>query len=238
MHSCGALQLRGDSFDVNCFGSEIFVGLTKRLRGGILPVFYPKGGLFFLEGQPVRGVFLLRAGRVKELLASNTGKTAIVRVVGPGELLGLSAVLGGGVHETSAEALQPTNADFVGKGAFLHVLKTSGQLSQMVASQLSRHCTEAYDSIRCLGLSASVSERVARLLLHWAEYPLGNSALNTLEIRIRVTLTHEEIAQFVGSTRETISRTVKELRQKKWLRTDGSVWTIANEGALRRLAAL
>jgi CRP/FNR family transcriptional regulator, cyclic AMP receptor protein len=237
-----ALQLRGNSFDADCFASEISTGLSRRdsveLTRGILPVFYPKGGMFFLEGQSATGVFLLRTGRAKESMVSNKGKTAIVRVVGPGEILGLSAVLTGAAHESTVETLEPTHCDFVRKRLFLHVLKTSGQLGQMVASQLTRNCTEAYAAIRCLGVSGSVPERLARLLLHWAECPLANENRDAVAVRIRVTLTREEIGQFVGTTRETTSRILGEFREKKWISMNGCIWTIADEGAVRRLAAV
>ena len=242
MYSNGALQLCPNSSELDCFASEISAEMTKResleLAAAILPVFYPKGGMFFLEGQPITGFFFLRAGRAKESMVSNNGRTAIVRVAGPGDILGLSAVLAGTVHESSAETLEPTHADFLRRAPFLHVLKTSSQLAQIVASQLSRNCKEAYDSIRCLGLSASVPERVARLILYWSERPMANGNPHTVGTRIRVTLTHEEISQFIGSTRETTSRVLAGLRQKKWITTQGSIWTIINKDALRRLAAV
>lgn len=242
MQLSGDLQLRRSSLAGDYLESDISAGLAKRdsieLAAGILPVFYPKGGMFFLEGQPVTGVFLLRSGRVKESMVSKKGKTAIVRVAGPGVILGLSAVLTGAPHDSTAETLEATHADFVRKAPFLHLLKTSSQLGQIVASQLSHNCKEAYTAIRCLGLSGSVPERLARLLLEWAERPLANQNRETAGIRIRVTLTHEEIGQFVGSTRETTSRILGRFREKKWLTMNGSVWTIANEHAMRRLAAV
>jgi len=243
MQLSGDLHQRRNSLAGDYLASDISAGLAKRdsieLAAGILPVFYPKGGMFFLEGQPATGVFLLRSGRVKESMASVTGKTAIVRVAGPGVILGLSAVLTGAPHESTVETLEATHADFVRKGPFLHLLKTSGQLGQIVASQLSCNCREAYTAIRCLGISGSVTERLARLLLQWAEKcPLANQNGDRAGVRIRVTLTHEEISQFVGSTRETTSRILGRFREKKWLTMNGSVWTIANEHAMRRLAAV
>ena len=242
MHSKVALQLHSVSSPVEYLGSGLSRVLTKQesieLTAGILPVFYPTGGLFFTEGQPASGVFLLRSGKVKETVVSNKGKTAIVRVAGPGDILGLSAVLVSGVYESSAETLQPTHADFMRKAPFLRLLNTSPELAKMVATQLSRNCKEAYDSIRCFGFSASVSERVACLLLHWAELRPTNGDSNTVGIRIRVTFTHEEMAQLVGSTRETISRVLGEFRRRKWLSVKGSFWTIINEGEIRRMAAI
>lgn len=146
------LQLRRNSLSADWFASDILKGLTKRDSGelaeGILPIFYPKGGVLFLEGQLATGVFLLRTGRAKESMVSSTGKTAIVRILGSGVILGLSAVLTGALHESTVETLEPTQADFVWKVPFLDFLKNSPQLGQIVPSQLSRDCKDAYASIR------------------------------------------------------------------------------------------
>jgi CRP/FNR family transcriptional regulator, cyclic AMP receptor protein len=242
MHSSAALQLRRTPLNGDVFESHEPAGLASRdgieLAAAVLPVFYPKGGMFFMEGQPVTGVFLLRSGRAKESMVSSKGKTAIVRVVGPGVILGLSAVLTDMPHESTAETIEPTHADFVRKAPFLRLLKTSAHLSQIVVAQLSSNCKEAYATIRCLGLSGSVPERLARLMLQWAESPLPNQNADKSNLCFRVTLTHEEISQFVGSTRETMSRILGGFRDKKWITMNGSIWTINNESAIRRLAAV
>lgn len=91
MHS-SALQLCEHSFNSENCENDTTAGLTKRnsafLTARILPVFYPQGGAFFLEGQSATGVFLLRTGRVKESVISSRGETAIVRVAGPGVIRG------------------------------------------------------------------------------------------------------------------------------------------------------
>jgi CRP/FNR family transcriptional regulator, cyclic AMP receptor protein len=242
MHSSATLQLRRISLDGDVFESREPSGLASRdsieMAAAVLPVFYPKGGMFFMEGQSVTGVFLLRSGRAKESMVSKQGKTAIVRVVGPGAILGLSAVLTDMPHESTAETIEPTHADFLRKAPFLRLLKTSAHLSQIVAAQLSSNCKEAYAVIRCLGLSGSVAERLARLLLQWAEHPLPNQNGGKANLCFRVTLTHEEISQFVGSTRETMSRILSGFREKKWITMNGRIWSIDNESAIRRLAAV
>jgi CRP/FNR family transcriptional regulator len=242
MHSRIALQLSGISSNDDGLTSRLSGVLTKQesieLKAEISQVSYLTGAVFFLEGQPASGVFFLRSGKVKESIASNSGKTAIVRVAGPGDILGLSAMLTSDIYESSAETLQPVHADFMRKPTFLRWLSSSPELAKIVATQLSRNCKEAYDSIRRVGLSASVPERVAWLLLQWAEHRPMNSNSNAGGIRIRVTFTHEEMAQFVGSTRETISRALAEFRRRKWLSVKGSVWTIVNEGEIRRMAAM
>jgi CRP/FNR family transcriptional regulator len=236
-----ALQLRQNSSNgewIEGDGARPAKRNSIELEAGSLPVFFPKGGMFFLEGQSATGIFLLRFGRAKESMVSSSGRIAIVRVINPGVILGLSAVLTGAPHESTVEALEPSRADFLTKPLFLHLLKTSSWLGKVVASQLSRDCKEAYASVRCLGLSSSASERLARLVLHWAEHPLANQDKNAAKVRIRVVLTHEEIGQSMGTTRETMSRVLGEFQEKRWITVKGSVWTISNEGAMRHEAAL
>jgi CRP-like cAMP-binding protein len=216
--------------------------LAKRdgieLEAGSLPVFFPKRGMFFLEGQSAEGVFFLRRGTAKESMVSSTGRIAIIRVVGPGAILGVAAILTGTPHESTVETLEPCHAEFLAKTQFLDLLKTSSHLGKTVTDQLNRDCKNAYASVRCLGLSGSVSGRLARLILQWAEYPMSNEDKNTAEVRIRVILTREEIAQSMGTTRETASRMLGEFQEKRWITMKGSVWTISDEGAMRHEAAL
>jgi CRP/FNR family transcriptional regulator len=171
-------------------------------------------------------------------MVSSAGRVAILRVVGPGVILGVAAVLTGTPHQSTVETLEPCHADFLAKTQFLDLLKTSSHLAKTVASQLNRDCKDAYASVRCLGLSGSMSGRLARLILNWAEYPMANEDKNAAKIRIRVILTREEIGQSIGSTRETASRVLGEFQEKQWITMNGDVWTISNEGAMRHEAAL
>jgi CRP/FNR family cyclic AMP-dependent transcriptional regulator len=241
MQSSHSLQLCGDAASIGHF-HDITLGLTQRERAeieaGILPVYYPKGGMFFLEGQPALGVFLLRSGRAKKSISSSHGKSTIVTVAKTGDILGLAAVLTGVDHDHSVETLEPTHADYLSKAHLLSLMKISGVFSLMVTRQLSRNCMEAYSAIRFRSTSESVSERIARLLLQWAEDPMEEIQSTSLEVKIFVTYTHEEIGQFVGSSRETTTRTMGVFQRKKWIDVKGSVWTIKNINAIRRLASV
>jgi CRP/FNR family transcriptional regulator len=171
-------------------------------------------------------------------MVSKKGKTAIARVLGPGSILGLLAVLTGAPQECTVETLEPTHADYLRKGVFLDLLKNSRHLAHVVTNQLVHTCNETYAEIRSLGVSGSTSEKLARLLLRWAELPLTKQGEHVRGLRIRVTLTHEEIGQFVGSTRETVTRILSDLRKKQWLIINGSTWTLANLEAIRRSAGV
>jgi CRP/FNR family transcriptional regulator len=196
---------------------------------------YPKGALLCLEGQPARGVFVLCTGRAKLSTTSSEGKSIILRIAEPGEVLGLSAAVSGAPYEATVETLEPSQANFISQTDFVRFLQEYPDVGLRVAKQLTHNCKCAYSEIRSLGLSNSVPEKLAKLILQWAEHPVELTVKKPQETAIRVTLTQEEIAQFIGTSRETVSRVLTSFRRKGWLRVKGATWTILNRPALEGL---
>src|SRR5215475_1423574 len=146
---------------------------------------FPAGAVLFVEGQSPRGIYVIRSGRVKLTTTSRDGKTLILRIAEPGEVLGLHGTVAGKPYELTAETLQPCQLDFVKRDDFLKFLQVHGDACLNAAQHLSQNCQSAYEMIRSLGLSHSVSEKLARLLLEWAE-----DGEQTREgVRIKVSLT-------------------------------------------------
>ena len=100
-----------------------------------------------------------------------------------------------------------------------------------MAQELSNNYYSAYTEIRSLGLSHTSSEKLAKLLLEWSEH----AETKGLEQRVKVTLTHEEIAQLIGSSRETVTRSFTELKKKQLIQLKGSTLVIRNRAALEKL---
>jgi CRP/FNR family cyclic AMP-dependent transcriptional regulator len=197
---------------------------------------YPKGTLLCLEGQAARGVYVLCTGRAKLSTTSAEGKSIILRIAEPGEVLGLTAAVSNSPYEATVETLEPTQANFISHTDFIRFLEEYPEVGMKVAHQLTHNCKCAYDEIRSIGLSNSVPERIAKLLLTWAEHPLDlPNRKKSPEIAIRVTLTQEEIAQFAGTSRETVSRVLSDFKKKGWLRIKGATWVVVNKQALERL---
>ena len=190
---------------------------------------YPKGALLCLEGQPPRGIFVLCTGRAKLSTTSSEGKSMILRIAEPGEVLGLTAAVSGTPYEATVE--------FISQNEFLRFLQEYPDVGLRVARQLTHNCKCAYGEIRSLGLSNSVPEKLAKLILQWAEHPLEFASKKPQETAIRVTLTQEEIAQLTGTSRETVSRVLGGFRKKGWLRVKGATWTITNKQALENMVA-
>jgi CRP/FNR family transcriptional regulator len=197
---------------------------------------YPKGTLLCLEGQSARGVFVLCTGRAKLSTTSSEGRSIILRVAEPGEVLGLTAAVSNTPYEATVETLEPTQANFISQSDFIRFLEEYPEVGMKVAKQLTHNCKCAYDEIRSIGLSNSVPERIAKLLLTWAQHPLDlPNRKKSKEIAMRVTLTQEEIAQFAGTSRETVSRVLGEFKRKGWLRVKGATWVVLNKQALENL---
>jgi CRP/FNR family cyclic AMP-dependent transcriptional regulator len=192
---------------------------------------YPQGAVLFVEGQAPRGVYIVCSGRVKLSTTSREGKTLILRIAQAGEVLGLHATVSGKPYELTGETLQPCQLDFIRRDDFLRFLQHQSAACLNAAQHLSQNCQDAYELIRSLGLSHSVGEKLARLLLEWA-----SDGENTKEgIRIKISLTHEEIAQLIGTSRETVTRVLSEFREKKLAHLRGSTLMIMNRPELERL---
>lgn len=195
--------------------------------------FYPSAAILFVEGQPPRGAYLLGSGRVKLAMSSAEGKSIILHVAGPGELLGLSSAISGQSHEISAETLEPCQVNFIRRGDFCRLLQEEPEFSLKVIEQLSRDYFVACGQVRTFGLSRKATEKVARFLLDWA----ARDRNTTAEMQMTLPLTHEEIAQAVGLTRETVTRTLADFKHRKLILTDGPEVVICNRPVLESLSA-
>jgi len=194
---------------------------------------YPKGALLFIEGQLPRGVFILCQGKAKLSTSSKDGKTIILKLAEPGEVLGLSATVSGRPYEVSVEMLEPAQANFIARDPFLTFLREHGDAALRVAEQLSENYHSAYQEIRTLGLTGSASEKLARLILDWSDGANGKTSQ-----KVQVSLTHEEIAEMIGTSRETVSRLFSDFKKRQVLEVKGATLTIRNKTALQQLARL
>src|SRR5262249_52761540 len=155
-------------------------------------------------------VFVLCAGEVKLSISSSAGRTLILRIAKPGEILGLMAVLTKTPYEVTAETLHPCQIAFIRREDFLNLLAPPPQMHRGVVKQLTILYRGACEQLRSVGLSSSAPEKVARLLLAWA----SDGKPTKSGTQIKLPLTHEEIAEFVGTTRETVTRTLSEFKSR------------------------
>ncbi|HKU24166.1 MAG TPA: Crp/Fnr family transcriptional regulator [Candidatus Sulfotelmatobacter sp.] len=192
----------------------------------------PAGAILFVEGQPPRGLFIVCSGRVNLSTTSREGKILILKSVDAGETLGLSATISGMPYEVTAETATPCQVGFVDRKHFTELMESHSEIGVHSAHTLSREYQTAYRDIHHLVLTRSSAGKLARLLLSQA--PRQDSEDET---RIQIPMTHEEMAQRIGASRETVTRLLSHLRKKRLIRLDGPTLVIRDRSGLEALTA-
>jgi len=127
----------------------------------------------------------------------------------------------------------PCQVNFIAREPLLDMLQRYGEAGLRSAQALSREFQSAYRDIHDLILARSSAGKLAKLLLSWTPA----SASNAKEIRVSLGLTHEEMAQMIGASRETVTRLLSDLRKKQLIRLEGSTLVIRNRMALEALVS-
>jgi len=192
---------------------------------------YPRGAVLFVEGQDARGIFILCNGRVKLSAGSTEGKSLILRIAVAGEIIGLPGTISNQPYELTAEALEPIQTNFIRRDDFLAFLRQHGEAALRVAEMLSSIYYATCREVRYLGLSNSAAERLARFFLDLTP----SAGPQNGQFRATLTLTHEEIAQMIGASRETVSRLFARFRRQKLIEVQGSVLKILDEPGLKKV---
>lgn len=220
---CLKCKFRRDGFFCHTSAAELkdFYAITSISA-------YPAGAVLFLEQQPPRGVFQICQGEVKLCLSSKQGKTLTLKVAGPGDVLGLEAVLSGAPYEATAESLRPCQLAFVSSRDFRSYLHKHPAAFRRAARHLALQYKAACEQLSAIGLGASVVDRTVRFLLDWsaqANVP-GNGNRSALP------LNHEQIGERIGASRESVTRTLSMLRKRGLIESRRSTLIIPDRAAL------
>jgi len=191
---------------------------------------YPKGVLLFHEGAFPQGIHVICSGSIKLTATSSRGAAIIIEVVESGDVLGLSATLAGTPYEASGETLEPTKVSFLRRGPFLDYLRTHSEVALRVAEQLNLELRRSHQYLIRLALAPNARGKLAGLLLEWAERR-GRPEPDGASFELR--LTHEEIGELIGSSRETVTRLLSEFRRQGVLETNGPGVKILDAAKLR-----
>jgi CRP/FNR family transcriptional regulator, cyclic AMP receptor protein len=120
---------------------------------------FARGAVLFAEGQPPKGVYVLCDGRAKLSICSENGKKLMLRVAGPGELLGLSATLSGHPYELTAETVDASQVTYVKRRELLRFLREYPIACMQVVNMLSGDLHSAYDRVRSVGLGRTRKQK-------------------------------------------------------------------------------
>jgi CRP/FNR family transcriptional regulator len=193
------------------------------------PSSYPANVVIFSEKDPVEGLYIVLEGEVKVSINSSEGRRLSLSIARKGDMLGLASVLSGSAYDVTAETLYPAKVAHIGRRDFINFLSRHPEAYQTVIEELSRSVTKACDQLRTVGLSATAPEKLARLLLDWSD---SGQATECGGKRFRFSMTHEEIGEFIGASRETVTRTLSTFKTRRLVAFQGSMLTITNCTAL------
>jgi CRP/FNR family transcriptional regulator, cyclic AMP receptor protein len=210
------------------FFSSLSAPALADLETLLVPVSHPANKVLFSESQPSDGVRIVIEGEVKLSINSTDGRRLSLRIAKPGEVLGLSSTLSGNPYEMTADTLYPAKIAHISRQAFFHFLARHPEVYASVTREVSRSYNLACEQLRLVGLSTSVPERLASLLLRWSESGSGT--------RCRVALTHEEIGEFIGASRETVTRTLSIFKNRRLVAQHGCTIEIPCRDALENYA--
>ena len=224
--SCATCKLRGERTLCNLEGTPLRE--LDRLRSK-----YPMkaGAIVYQEGQPAEGVFIVCQGQVKLLMSSPDGRSVIFRIVNPGETLGLSATLMGRVHESTAETVVDSHLSFVGRTKLLDFIGRHKEACARAVYTLSGLHQSACERFRSLAFGQTAMSRLANFFLEIRQKSTGPGKL------VQLSLTHEELGQTLGISRETVTRILGDLRKRRILRFHRGTLEVFDRNRLVRLSA-
>lgn len=188
---------------------------------------YPKGSVILFEDDPGDSLFIVRTGRVKVVLVGEDGREVILGVLGVGEYFGELSLIDNQPRSAHVIAMEDSALLVLRREDFRRRVEASPSVAWSLLLELSRRLRRADGKIGGLVL-LDVPGRIARLLLDFAEE--GGTPT------IQKPLTHQTIAQMIGASRETVSRTMKEFQDAGWITVERRAITVADRAALEKRA--
>ena len=193
----------------------------------------PAQASLFTQGEDARCLYLICGGYMKLTAGRAEDRQMIVRVAGPGSMLGLYAVLSHGVYEVSAESLTTAQLRPVERERFLGFLRSHKEAQMRAVQCICQEYRIALQDACRIALAETVAARLARLILELA-HQIGEH-LDDGGFRFPLLLTHEEMASMACTTRETVTRTLGQFRKDGWISIEDSLVTIHQPDRLESL---
>jgi CRP/FNR family transcriptional regulator len=188
----------------------------------------------FAQGEPARCLYLICSGYLKLTAAGSGDRRMIVRVAGPGSMLGLYAALSQGIYEVSAETLTGTQLRLVERDRFLLFLRNHPEAEAHSVQCLGQEYRFALEDACRIALTETVAGRLGRLLLELGHQIGEQSGQGSLCFPLL--LTHEELASMASTTRETVTRTLGQFRREGWISIEDSLVTLRQPDRLLALS--
>lgn len=195
---------------------------------------YKKGQVIFYEDNQPFGLYCVFAGKIKLYKEGIDGRAQILRIAGPGDLLGYRSLFAEEPYHATAEVLEDATICFVDKNFFFKVLNKDMSLARQLIRKLARQLRMAEGLATSLA-HRSVRERMAELLLTLQE---AYGVKTPTGVKIALELSRAEMAEMIGVTQETSIRLISEFKKNGWIAAQDRSLTILDSKALLTAANL
>jgi CRP/FNR family transcriptional regulator, cyclic AMP receptor protein len=189
---------------------------------------YPHRATVFEEGSVGEYMYVIRDGEVKVSKMSDDGREKVLEMLGPGDFVGEMALLDRAPRSASVKATSDCVLLALSRNDFLGLLRRNPDISLELVRELARRLRETDEEVRGL-LFERVEGRTRRVLRRMATQP----APGRPHLLITGSVTHQQLADLVGTSRETITRVVKGLKGRGWLDQEGKHYLIAKDEGSR-----
>jgi len=203
--------------------SHVADGDLAEIASHLIERRYSRNTTIVEEGLPGDYMYILREGRVKVTKLSDDGREKILEFLDEGAFVGEMALLERAPRSASVKTLTAVRVLALSRNDFLGLLKKSPDLAMSVIQELSRRLRTVNDQASALSFQR-VKDRTKGLLERLAKEPHGDGARMATPA-----LTHQQIADMIGTSRETVTRVVKELKSSGWLDQEGKRYLIPRE---------
>ncbi|MDR2454941.1 MAG: Crp/Fnr family transcriptional regulator [Bifidobacteriaceae bacterium] len=218
--------------------SGLFAGISQeqaeRLRRAMVSVHLARGEVLFREGDPANRLYLIQTGKIKLGTTSPDNRETLLAVLGKGEIIGELTLFDPGARTATAAAVTASDLLELSHEAFVEWLEENPAASKHLLQALARRLRRTNEAVGGL-VFTDVPGRVAKALLDLADQ-FGES-LEDGTVLVRHSLTQEELAHLVGSSRETVNKSLAEYAARGWIKLDGRAVRILNPDHLAKRAS-
>lgn len=202
--------------------------LTKQLQH----VHFPRGYTVFAEREPADRLYIIISGKVKIGRRSADGRENLLMVMGPSDMFGELSIFNPGPRTTRATTISEVDAVSMDRGALRAWMTDRPEIAEQLLRVLARRLQRNNNDLADLFFT-DVPGRVAKQLLQLAQQ-FGSQEGGAL--RVTHDLTQDEIAQLVGSSRQSVGRALADFAQRGWIRLAYKSVLIMDSERLARLA--
>lgn len=212
---------------------QLFVGLStddiEAIASFVVSKPLAKGDYLFQQGERAHGFYIVQRGAINVHRVSASGKEQVIHLFRPVESFAEAALATEGGYPADARATEETTVLLVPKAEFIELLRRRPELSLRMLGSMSQHLRVLVGLVDDLTLK-DIETRVANWLLRRCPRPIAKR-----EAEIRLEGTKRMLAAELGTTSETLSRTLAKLRDAKLLRITGNRFTVTNPLELQKL---